>query len=210
MSKPKILPPDWYFKDPSAAAAELIGKIIIRVVADKKRLSCRITETEAYYGPDDPASRARKGGDLREVMKGPPGHALVYGIHRQWLFNVVSHKIGEYGAVLIRSCEPLEGIELMKANRGTDNIFLLTTGPGRLTQALLIDKGFHKKPVFTQKYGLWIERGPPVRKKDIVRTWRIGVTEDLETPLRFVLVTSRFISKPPGVKGSWRMKEKGM
>ena len=80
-------------------------------------------------------------------MKGPVGHALVYGIHRQWLFNVVAHEENQYGAVLIRSCEPLRGIEFMKFFRKTNNILLLTTGPGRLTQALQIDKKFHKKPV---------------------------------------------------------------
>ncbi len=195
---PAPLPQEWYARDPKRVALELLGKILVRKTPDNVTIKCMITETEAYYGPEDPASRARKGGDLREVMGGPVGHALVYGVHKQWLLNVVAHKPGEYGAVLFRSCEPLEGLELMMRNRGVDNVKLLTTGPGRLTRALLIDKSFHKKPMYVVSHGLWIEdEGFDVRESDIVSSHRIGVREDLPEKLRFILKTSPYISKPP-------------
>ncbi len=196
-NNPAPLPQKWYARDPKRVALELLGKILVRKTPDSVTMKCMITETEAYFGPEDPASRARKGGDLREVMGGPVGHALVYGVHKQWLLNVVAHLPGEYGAVLFRSCEPLEGLELMMRNRGVDNVKLLTTGPGRLTQALLVDKSLHKKPMYVVTYGLWIEEGSlKLRESDIVSSHRVGVREDLPEKLRFILKTSPYVSKP--------------
>lgn len=190
------LPWKWYIQDPEKAARRLLGKILVRKIGETI-LECMITETEAYYGPEDPASRARKGGDLKQVMKGPVGHALVYGIHRQWLLNVVAHPPGEYGAVLIRSCQPLKGVETMMVNRRVQDPLKLTTGPGRLTRALAIDKFFHRKPLYTTKHGLWIEEGHTrPGEKDILTSHRIGVTEDLDRPLRFLLASNKYVSKP--------------
>ena len=190
----KVLPKKWYNRNPRIVAIELLGKIIVRKI-DNNILECRITETEAYFGPDDPASRATKGGDLEKTMKGPVGHALVYGIHRQWLFNVVAHEKNQYGAVLIRSCEPLRGIELMKLYRKTNSVSLLTTGPGRLTQALQIDKKFHKKPVYKTESSLWIIEEKRKENLEIQSSKRIGVTKDLDEPLRFFIKNNKFVSK---------------
>lgn len=188
------LPQSFYQADPAEAARRLLGKLLVRVV-EGRRLSCMIVETEAYYGPEDPASRARRGGDLRRVMSGAVGVALIYGIHRQWLLNIVAHEAGEYGAVLIRSGEPIEGIDLMKRPRGADDLRLLTVGPGRLTQAMRIDKSLHGKPIYTKDHGLWIEDYREIPADRVGRGWRIGVSEDLPTPLRFYVKDSKFISR---------------
>jgi DNA-3-methyladenine glycosylase len=190
----KIVPRREYETDPSYAAIMLLGKNIVRRVSGTT-LVCMITETEAYYGYWDPSSRARNSGDLRRVMYSEPGLALVYGIHRQWMFNIVAHEEGDGGAVLIRSCMPLKGIETMVVNRGVNIKEKLTTGPGRLTKALQIDKSFHGKPVYTRKYGLWIEHNMKVAIQDIVTSHRIGVKEDLDKPLRYYIRGNMFVSK---------------
>jgi len=188
------LPREFYLRDPAEVARDLLGRILVRVI-DGHRLSCKIVEVEAYYGPEDPASRARKGGDLRRVMFGGVGIALIYGIHRQWLLNIVAHEEGKPGAVLIRSGEPLEGVELMKKFRGIDDPPLLTSGPGRLTKAMNIDKRLHGKPVYVMDYGLWIEKGEKFPSKLIEISHRIGVSEDLPIPLRFYVKDNAYVSR---------------
>ncbi|HDD42128.1 MAG TPA: DNA-3-methyladenine glycosylase [Nitrososphaeria archaeon] len=190
----RVLPKRFYERDPAEVAESLLGKILVRLI-DGSRLSGMIVETEAYYGPEDPASRARKGGELRKMMFGEPGVALIYGLHRQWLLNVVSHEPGEAGAVLIRGCEPLEGLDVMRKLRGARDERLLMAGPGRLTKALAIDKSFHGKPLYVKAHGLWMEKGHEVQSSMIGRSHRIGVSEDLPIPLRFYLRGSRCLSR---------------
>ncbi len=190
----RIVPKKFYCRDPAVVAMELIGKLLVREVIGR-RISCMITETEAYYGEWDPASRARRGGDLKRVMYGEPGVALVYGIHRQWLLNIVAHEEVGGGAVLIRSCMPLEGVDLMMKFRGVSKLEDLARGPGRLTRALCIDKSFHKKPVYKRSFGLWIEYYKSWRKLGVCRSHRIGVSEDLDEPLRFYIRSSKYVSR---------------
>ncbi len=188
------LPASFYRGDPAEVARRLLGKLLVRLL-DGRRISCIIVETEAYYGPEDPASRARRGGGLREVMGGEVGVALIYGIHRQWLLNIVAHGEGEYGAILIRSGEPLEGIEVMKRLRGVNDFKLLASGPGRLTRAMCVDKNFHGKPVYVRDYGLWIEDYMKLSPSMVAGSHRIGVSEDLPTPLRFYIRDNKFVSR---------------
>ena len=79
----KVLPADSYARRPDEVARDLLGKLLVRVYRGV-RLSGVIVETEAYFGPEDPASRARRGGDLKETMMGEVGVALVYGVHNNW------------------------------------------------------------------------------------------------------------------------------
>jgi DNA-3-methyladenine glycosylase len=190
----KVLPKDFYKRRPDEVARDLLGKLIVRIYKGV-RLAGIIVETEAYFGPEDPASRAKKGGDLARVMAGEVGHALIYGIHRQWLFNVVAHEEKNYGAVLIRAIQPIKGVELMKVLRGINSLRNLTNGPGKLTRALAIDKRFHRKPVYLRKGVLRIEEGIEVDQDNIKASYRIGVSEDLPEPLRFLIRGNKFVSK---------------
>ena len=189
-----IIPKEFYLRDPEVVARDLLGAVIVRIYRDVK-LSCRIVETEAYYGVEDPASRARRGGDLARTLYGDVGVALVYGIHRQWLFNIVAHEEGYGGAVLIRAAEPLEGIDVMMGLRGACSVRNLMNGPGKLTKALAVGKEFHRKPVYVRDYGLWLEYGTRVSSGDVVRSYRVGVTADLDKPLRFYIRGSPYVSR---------------
>jgi len=178
-------------------AIELLGARLVRLYKGH-RLSGVIVETEAYYGFWDPASRAYKTmkGDLAKALYGEVGRALIYGVHRQWLLNVVAHPDNDGRAVLIRAIQPIEGIDVMMKLRGTRELHALTNGPGKLTRALSIDKSFHKKPLYTTDHGLWIERGVTINPSDIAKSKRIGASKDLPQFLRFYAKNNPCASKP--------------
>ncbi|QOJ79802.1 DNA-3-methyladenine glycosylase [Infirmifilum lucidum] len=164
------MPQSFYARRPDVVAAELLGKLLVRVI-DSNRIAGVIVETEAYFGPEDPASRARhRKGDLAETMRGPVGYTLIYGVHRQWLLNIVAHEEGEYGAVLIRSIKVSDTV---------------VEGPGRLTRYLLVDKKLHKKPVYDPSSGLCILDFRTAGPDCIERRKRVGVRRDLDVPLNF-------------------------
>ena len=190
----RVVEKRFYLRNPRAVALDLLGKLLVRIYGGK-RLSGFIVETEAYFGREDPASRARKGGSLAKIMEGDVGVALVYGIHRQWLLNVVAHEEGAAGAVLIRAIEPFEGIGTMMKLRGVSDLKNLTSGPGRLTKAMAIDKRFNKYPLYLSDGVLRIEYGIEVPREHICSSYRVGVSKDLPEKLRFYVRNSMFVSK---------------
>ncbi|MBO3799947.1 MAG: DNA-3-methyladenine glycosylase [Candidatus Brockarchaeota archaeon] len=188
----RILPQDFYARDPALVAMNLLGKVLCRVLRGII-LAGVIVETEAYYGETDPASRAyRSRGDIAMMLYGDVGRALVYGVHGKWLFNVVAHEPHGSGGVLIRALEPIRGVEMMKKLRKIDDLLKLTNGPGRLTEAMDINKNLHKKPVYLNSSEITIREGR--KEENIARSFRIGVTKDLDIPLRFYVKNSRFVS----------------
>ncbi len=158
------------------------------------RVSGRVVETEAYPGPEDPASHAwsRIGRTARnDPLFGPPGTAYIhlnYGIH--WCFNTVVATEGVPQAVLIRALEPVCGEDLMHVRRGRDE---LTNGPARLAQALAIGPELQRHPLNAPP--LWLEEGEPVSEADVVRTTRIGISRGAELPFRFYDSRSRWVSR---------------
>ncbi len=149
-----------------------------------------IVEVEAY-DETDPASHSFIGPTPRNrVMFGPPGHAYVYkiyGIH--YCLNFVCRP---GSAVLIRALEPRSGLAHMLNRRGTMPERNLCSGPGKLAQALGID--------LTQN-GLALDRAPFVLESSSDRHEvgtgpRIGITKGADTPWRYCLRGSRFLSKP--------------
>jgi len=191
---PRILPRDFYSRDPYRVAVELLGSLIVREMRGSI-VKCVITETEAYYGRQDPSSRARRGGDLARRLYGEVGHALVYGIHKQWMFNIVAHEEGCGGAVLIRSCIPFIGADVLGGGRSADYL-RVASGPGKLSRALRIDKSFHGLPVFVRDHGLWVEEGMKIDPEDVCVGPRIGVKDELH--LRF------FVKGNPSVSAKRR------
>lgn len=152
-----------------------------------------ITEVEAYHHTE-PAAHSFNGPTPRNmVMFGPPGFLYVYrsyGIH--WCMNFVCEKEGSASAVLIRAIEPTHGIPAMRRRRGLHDERMLSSGPGKLCEAMAV----------TDKHnGLALDT-PPIevyartRKPDIVSGIRIGITKAVELPWRYGLKGSKFMSKP--------------
>ena len=192
-----LLPKKFYDRDAAIVAKDLLGCIIVR--KDDATLKGMIVETEAYYGLSDPASRARKNKSIGEIMGGEAGRAFIYMVHGNWLFNITTMKKGEQSGVLIRAVEPLEGIEIMKKRRGKENIRDLTSGPGKFTQAFGIDNTHNGIKIYTRGE-IYIEKGQ--KNFEVERSYRIGVTHDLNIPLRFYIKGNKFVSVSKNVKKS--------
>jgi DNA-3-methyladenine glycosylase len=190
------LPRRFYERDASEVAPDLLGRLLVRVV-DGARMVGRIVEAEAY-GRGDPGSHAYRGPTGRNAsMFGPAGRAYVYishGIHN--CLNVVCQAPT---AVLLRAVEPLEGLDAMALRRGLDEPRLLCAGPGRLAQAMGITLADDGMPIY-RRVGLWIAAGEPVR--DVAVTLRIGMSDAVNRPWRFVERGTRFASR--GVSGPRR------
>ena len=171
-------------------ARELLGCRLVRML-NRQRLSGIITETEAYVGEEDQASHASVGQTARNaVMYGPPGYAyvyLIYGVHH--CLNVVTEREGFPAAVLIRGLQPEEGIDVMRRHRPGRPDPELTNGPGKLCQALRIDRALNGIDLVAGET-LFIERNSPVDETRILATPRIGVRGDkaaVTAPWRFVM-----------------------
>ena len=190
------MPKRFYERSPEKVAKELLGKILVRRL-ENKTLSGIIVETEAYFGPGDPASRASHGiKNYNRLMWQEPGVAFIYNVHKYWMFNIVAHKPGGVGAVLIRAIEPIEGIDVMKRNRGIADdrrIVELTNGPGKLTVALKIDKRLNGICLTSKKSPIHIV-GRQIHVR-VSSSKRIGVKADLDRDLRFYIKENKFVSR---------------
>src|SRR4030043_2169225 len=150
-----ILPRKFYGRDTSKVARDLLGKALVKYKGSEM-VGGIIMETEAYYGPDDPASHAYNGKTPRsKIMFGKPGISYVYLCYGMYhLLNIVTENEGCPGAVLIRVLEPVWGIDTMKERRNLD--IRLTDGPGKLTIALGIDIKDNGKDIVTGENNIYI------------------------------------------------------
>lgn len=186
----------FYARPALDVARDLLGMILTREGPEGGvRVAGRIVETEAYTGADDPASHAaaRIGRTERnDPLFGPPGIAYVhlnYGIH--WCLNAVTGTEGDASGVLIRALEPLEGLETMRGRReGRDE---LTSGPGRLTQALAIGPELQRHPL--DEPPLVISAGEPVPEASVGRSPRIGISRATDRLYRFTDERSAWLSR---------------
>ncbi len=189
----------FYQRPTEVVARDLVGKKLVRTIKSKKKKQSRlagiIVETEAYGYRDDLASHAHVGQTGRnKVMFGNVGRAYVYFTYgNHFCLNVSArrNKVGA-GAVLIRGIEPVEGIELMRQFRPVDDIFSLTSGPGKLTQALNITSLLNGTDMTNSDSEIYIEFGRT--PKWIVATPRIGINRAVDKEWRFVEPSSPFIS----------------
>jgi DNA-3-methyladenine glycosylase len=198
-----VLPRVFYDRDPRRVARELLGKVLLRT-APGLLLAGRIVETEAYLGSSDPAAHAAAGPTPRNrVLFGPPGHAYVYFIYgNHYCLNVSCMAEGQAGSVLIRALEPMLGLDPMRIARGLplratpgrNDLRLLTTGPGRLAQALGVtrerDNG---KDVTSAASDLRLVDDGFVPRR-VARTPRIGIRKAAEAMLRYVIAGNPYVS----------------
>ena len=167
-------------------AARLLGARLSHTTA-AGTVTVRITEVEAYAGPNDPASHAFRGPTRRtEVMFGPAGRLYVYRSHGlHWCANVVTGVDGEASAVLLRAGAVVEGRSLVRQRRGPriperD----LTRGPGRLCQALGITDALGGVDLLGGgPVRLEVER--PLPDDQILAGPRVGVSRAADRPWRF-------------------------
>jgi DNA-3-methyladenine glycosylase len=188
-----ILSEEFFERDPEIVAKELLGKKVIRKL-NKTFLEGIIVETEAYFGFDNPASRAYNGKKtFNKLMWGEPGKVFIYNVHKYWMFNIVAHEKEQVGAVLIRALEPTEGIEVMKTHRSVKKEVDLTNGPGKLTLTLKIGKSLNG--IFVTSHESEIIIIDNTLEFKIGSSHRIGVKEDLERKLRCFIKGNKFVSR---------------
>ncbi len=185
----------WASRDTVKLARELLGLRLVARAADGTLLRARITETEAYHGPEDRACHAFKGRTARtEVMYGPGGRwyvYLCYGIHE--MLNLVTGPADWPAAVLIRGVEG-------------------ATGPGRLTRVYGVGRAFNGTAAADPSSGLWLERDvpgedAPVLPHEVLAGPRVGVDyageEWAAKPWRFRWM-ARWVAPGRGKRGPAR------
>lgn len=193
-----ILPESFYIRnDVTRIAKDLIGKVLVSSI-NGQTTSGLIVETEAYSFKERGCHAFNSRMTIRnQVMFGAGGHSYVYlcyGVHH--LFNVVTNAPGKAEAVLIRALQPLKGEPVMLTRMNTVNQSRITSGPGKLTKALGIDRTFNGANLRSSE--LWIEMGEKVPLKSIVATTRIGIDyagKDARLPWRFYWRGNEWISR---------------
>ena len=153
-----------------------------------------IVETEAYAEHGDQASHTFLRRGTREFIEiNPPGTLYIYlnyGVH--WLLNFLVKGGPTNGFVLVRALEPTHGCHLMAQRRGISEIRSLCSGPGKLTQALCIDREFHGQDFFAISHAKLQTRG---RGLSVEVDRRVGITKSVEFDWRFLLAGSAFVSR---------------
>ena len=189
------LPQKFYARDTVDVARALLG-CVLETSSKNEVTSGRITEVEAYVGPDDPAAHGygNRRTPRNEAMFGPPGFSYVYFIYgKHWCFNAVTERDGYPAAVLIRSLEPISGLDTMKRRRAIDDERMLCSGPARLCKALGIDGELNACSL--QDRPVRIQRGASLRPDAIGSGPRIGISRAADWPLRFFERGSKWLSR---------------
>ncbi|XP_061346416.1 DNA-3-methyladenine glycosylase [Gastrolobium bilobum] len=192
--KMETLPRDFFQIDALDLAPRLLGKFLRR-----DDVVLQITEVEAYR-PNDSACHGRFGITPRTApVFGPGGNAYVYlcyGLHI--MLNVVADKEGVGAAVLIRSCAPISGLDVIQQRRGqkTEKPILLT-GPGKVGQALALSTEWSNHSLYTPG-GLELLDGP--EPENILVGPRVGIQyalpEHVNALWRFAIAGTPWISAP--------------
>ena len=203
---PSPVTPIDFSRPADEVAPRLIGAVIYRA-----GVGIRLTEVEAYLGEADPASHAFIGETSRNsTMFGPPQHLYVYasyGVHRAG--NLVCSPDGVAGGVLLRAGEVVIGADVARARRTAQQYSKdgrprktpkppteagLARGPGNLGRALGLDLTVNGSAVVQvsslpesltssdDAEQVLLQQGSPTRS---VRGPRIGISKNVEAPLRF-------------------------
>ena len=187
----------FYLRPTLQVARALLGKVIVRRT-ESGFLSGRIVETEAYLGTTDPASHAYRGKTGRNSVMFSLGGTLyvyfTYGMH--FCANVVTGVEGKAEAVLIRGVEPIEGIDLMRQNRGfadDGKDRQLTNGPAKFCQAFGIAR--EQNGVDLCGDVLFVADDSMAAPMIISTSSRIGIAAGKEKPWRFFIKGNGYVSK---------------
>ena len=199
MNLKKKLPGKFYTRDVHIVAKELLGKLLVRK-AKRNYLIGKIVEVEAYDGSVDKAAHTYSGKTKRnEVMFNEGGFLYVYftyGMH--FCSNVVTGKLNEGKAVLLRAVEPVDGIEQMAINRfGRKDISAmelknLTNGPAKICRAFGIARSENGTDLKEEK--IFILDSPKLNANNIAVSTRIGIKKSVDLPWRYYIKNNSFLS----------------
>ncbi len=205
----RLVPRSFFEHTPERVAPLLLGKLLVHRTK-KGVIAGRIVEIEAYLGPHndppDPAAHSHRGPTPRTlVLFGAAGHAYVYSIYGQYFcMNISCETHGLAGALLLRGLDPVAGIDLMAHNRGLSPDAphrLLTSGPGRLSQALGLTRPLHNGLDLTSSGSILQVRDDGYAVPKALVTVRIGITHAVDWPLRFVIPGNACVSGPKSLNG---------
>ncbi|MBA2665359.1 MAG: DNA-3-methyladenine glycosylase [Bradymonadaceae bacterium] len=207
----EILAADFYEQEVHALACALLGCVLVRHDDDAQLLAGRIVEVEVYTGPGDLASHARTGKPTarNRPMFGPPGTAYIYKIYGMYdCLNIVAEPEGHPAAILIRALEPLASIAHMATRRAliaspTGELTVAQTrkiasGPGKLCQAMAIDKHLNALPLDSPT--LCLIAHTPIDDTQLATSPRIGLNpktcgEAHDWPWRYTVAGSKYLSR---------------
>jgi DNA-3-methyladenine glycosylase len=168
---------------------------------EKGEIVGKIVETEAYIGPYDKASHAYRNRKTKRnfVQFGERGHAYIFRVYGMYhCFCVVIGQKYIPAVALIRSVEPIKGIELMKINQGVKNdvsLTELTNGPSKLCRAFGITEELNGIDLCGDDLFISEGDGKPF---EVGRSKRIGIdyAEEYKDVLwKFYIKDNEFISK---------------
>ena len=209
------LPLSFYRRGAEEVARDLLGRYLVRhagagpAAGGGEPLVLRVVEVEAYLGAPDRASHAWGGRRTarNESLYLPGGHAYVYFIYgMHWCLNAVTGEADTGAAVLLRAGEPVLGEERMRRNRrlaAAPRPGDLAGGPGKLCQALAVDRAFDGLRL--DRGLLQLAAGEPVAPGQVAAGPRIGVAYAGEAalwPLRFAVAGNPHVSRPRPAAGS--------
>ena len=185
--------------DTTALARFLVGKTLVRD-APEGRTSGRIVECEAYV-PGDASGHAFVGEtDRNRSLFLRRGHAYVYFIYgMHYCVNVSAETPGVGAGVLLRALEPLDGVGIMRERRGVQRLNDLARGPGRLAQAMAIDRALDGIDLCARN-ALWLA-GAVRPAGPIATSVRIGISKEAHRPLRFYEAGNPHVSGPRALRG---------
>lgn len=181
-----LLEQAFFERDTEIVAKQLVGCHLV-MKGNDRNIRVAITETEAYKGSNDPASHASRGITPRNrLMFGEVGIMYVYFIYgMHCCINIVAHRRGEVGAVLLRGGQALEGIDLIRSNRGDIADHLLLNGPGKLAKGLGLNLEWNGYNLLQKPHNrIWLEHKKP--SGPITCTPRIGISKGIDLPWRYI------------------------
>ncbi len=205
----RLLPRSFFEHAPELVAPRLLGKLLVHKTA-RRVMAGRIVEVEAYLGPHnappDPAAHSYRGPTPRnQVLFGPAGHAYVYAIYGMYFcMNITSEVEGLAGCVLLRALEPAAGLDRMAKNRDlapNAPLRLLTSGPGRLCEALGLKRMKHNGLDMTNRSSPLQVRDDDYTVREVLVTARIGIRHAADWPLRFALPEHACVSGARNLTG---------
>lgn len=189
---------NFYNRDGLTVSEELLGKTLVHIT-EEGITKGKIVEVEAYMGAQDKAAHSYGNlcSERTKIQYGEGGYAYVYLIYGMHIcMNIVANRETIPEAILIRALEPLEGIDLMKKRRKTNNIKLLCNGPGKLSQAMGITKENYGDDLCGET--LYLEDGIVIPKSKILKSKRINIdyAEEAKDYLwRFTIKDNPYVSK---------------